>query len=167
MNFLHEDCLVVICSFLEIRDLLTFSSVSNEMNSLIKGKCWDCEVLVEGRRLKDVSNFKIRNLKVEKAKDEDLKFLKREVTSLTSLNLSCCYKITDLGLKHISNLANFVNLTSLNLSCCDKITDSGLTHISNLANLTSLNLSYCNKITDPGLSRLSKRIPNCKIESLN
>ena len=62
--------------------------------------------------------------------------------------MAYCYKITDVGLAHISTL---LQLTSLNLSDCVKITDTGLVHISKLLQLTSLNLSDCKSLTSlPG-----------------
>ena len=71
--------------------------------------------------------------------------------SLTSLDLTVCQDITDLGL---STIKEFKHLTNLNL-CGTKITDSGLKEIGELTTLTNLNLSGT-AITDHGLKELGK-----------
>lgn len=86
----------------------------------------------------------------------------KEITNLTSLNISHCCEITDVGLENLSNL---IHLDSLNLSNCEKVTDIGLKNLSNLIQLDSLNISKCEKITDIGLNYVSKYLTNLK--SLN
>eukprot|EP00759_Apiculatamorpha_spiralis_P022227 PhF_6_TR26547/c4_g2_i8/m.38387 len=73
------------------------------------------------------------------------------LTSLISLDLHCCYRITDAGVAHVSRLTS---LTSLSLRCCNLITDAGLKHIETLTLLTSLDLSSCHRITDAGLAHI-------------
>ena len=83
---------------------------------------------VEDIYFKNVIDSKIKNSKLQ-----------------LSLNLSCCNKITDEGVKHLGNLH------TLNLYCCRNITDEA---IKMLGNLHTLNLSGCDKITDEGIRHL-------------
>ncbi len=86
--------------------------------------------------------------------DSDLKTIldKASGARITSINLSNCTNITDVGLAHLSKLTS---LSSLNLRGC-KITDTGLAYVAKLTSLSSLNLDWCTKITDAGLAHLSK-----------
>jgi F-box/leucine-rich repeat protein 14 len=63
------------------------------------------------------------------------------------LKLSGCYKITDVGLKHVAALRQLI---TLNLDECNRITDAGLKHIAALGQLTTLKLYGCGRITDAG-----------------
>ena len=74
------------------------------------------------------------------------------VSSLTSLDLAGCDKITDSGLKNLGR--HLSSLTSLNLRGCRLITDAGLKELLDMAFLTSLNMSHCYNITDAGLEGL-------------
>ena len=71
------------------------------------------------------------------------------MTTLTSLRLAVCYKITDEGgLKELGKLSS---LTSLSLVSCYKITDEGLKEqLGKLSSLTSLSLAPCLRITATG-----------------
>ena len=80
--------------------------------------------------------------------------VKMMLCNATSINLTCCYKITNEGLKYLTNA------TTITLSRCDKITDEGLKY---LTNATSINLYYCKKITNKGKEWLIKRNPNINI----
>ena len=80
--------------------------------------------------------------------DDDLKILS-EFPNLTTLNLSGCKKITNVGLEQ---LAIKPDLTCLDLSDT-QIDDAGLKQLSILTRLTSLDLKWCN-ITDSGLEHL-------------
>jgi hypothetical protein len=71
--------------------------------------------------------------------------------SLKVLNLNHCLHITDKGLSHITVLPS---LSELYLSDCD-ITDKALSHLSAIRSLTKLVFSHCSKITDRGLESLS------------
>lgn len=98
-------------------------------------------------------------------------------TTLTTLDLDACHKITDIALRHIGALAtieelflidcvNFTddglkllrplsNLTDFHLSNAEQITDGGIEHLSSFTNLTCLALDYSPLITDEGLKALS------------
>jgi hypothetical protein len=58
------------------------------------------------------------------------------VSSLTSLHLVGCGKVTDEGVRTMSNL---IALTSLNLCGCREVTDEGMRDVSKLITLTFLN----------------------------
>jgi hypothetical protein len=70
--------------------------------------------------------------------------------NLTSLDLSDCKRITDVGLAHLRSLP----LQNLNLSDCNRISNIGLYYLKTLP-LQILDLSYCKFITNDGLSYLS------------
>lgn len=72
--------------------------------------------------------------------------------ALQDLDLGCCWKITDLGLKHLSMLTS---LTKLDLHYGRQITDEGLSCLARLTALRDLGLGECEDVTDVGLSRLS------------
>ena len=76
---------------------------------------------------------------------------------LTALNLCCCRKISDNGLKEISRC----RLTALDLSRCPLITDVGLKEICRCP-LTKLDLSGC-AISDEGVKAIS-RCPLTKLD---
>ncbi len=77
----------------------------------------------------------------------DLALINNRFKNLSCLNLSCNYRITDLG------IANLTKLTHLNLSENTIISNSG---ISNLTNLTHLYLEGNLLITDSGIANLTK-----------
>ena len=54
-------------------------------------------------------------------------------------------------------------LTSLNLSYCDNITDVGLVYLENMTSLTRLNLGSCRNTTDVGRKKLTQQLPNLTI----
>ena len=73
-------------------------------------------------------------------------------TSLTSLDLSCCYQLTAEALRAVSSLPA---LTSLDLHGCYQLTDEALRAVSSCTSLTSLNLRECGRVTDVGVRALS------------
>lgn len=94
--------------------------------------------------------------------------------NLTSLNLSGCYKITDIGVTAIATNYRSKNLKYLNLSRCTNITDIGVSVIANnLFKLEELNLAGANypcltctkNITDIGIIAIAYNLYNLK--SLN
>jgi GTPase SAR1 family protein len=74
------------------------------------------------------------------------------LTSLTTLDLSNCWKLTDEGLAH---LAALTSLTKLDLSGCRNLTDEGLAHLAGLTSLTTLSLNECKNLTNEGLAHLT------------
>ncbi len=79
--------------------------------------------------------------------------------SLTELKLPDSTTDEQLAQK----VKGLTTLKSLDLSFCRKITDAGLVHLKGLTKLKELNLSYCTKITDAAVSKLQKALPNCYI----
>ncbi|MHC4207031.1 MAG: leucine-rich repeat domain-containing protein, partial [Planctomycetota bacterium] len=80
------------------------------------------------------------------------------LSSLKRLNISPDTKqpinITNIALKHISNLKSLERLTLHGA----KITDEGLQHLGNLDSLKWMDLQGC-KVTETGLLQLRKKIP--------
>ncbi|XP_071454401.1 F-box/LRR-repeat protein 14-like [Hetaerina americana] len=75
---------------------------------------------------------------------------------LTSLSLSGCYNLTDLGLAHALCAAPLPSLTYLDLSLCKQITDESLARIaSHLPRLEELRLGGCGHVTSAGLLLLA------------
>ncbi len=74
----------------------------------------------------------------------------RNLTSLWSLDLSRCERVTDSGLAH---LAHLISLQSLNLFGCERVTNRGLAHLWSLSSLQSLRLTCC-AVTDDGMKHL-------------
>ncbi len=70
-------------------------------------------------------------------------------SSLTSLRLNGCRKITDEGINAISHL----NLRKLGLTQC-KISDLSLRHLAGCSSLTWLSLFGCKKIADEGIKAI-------------
>ena len=75
------------------------------------------------------------------------------LTALKSLDLSLCKNLTDETLRSVSNLST---LTSLCLDGFSMLTDEGMRAVSNLPAITSLNLAGCPKLTDDGVRAVSK-----------
>jgi hypothetical protein len=67
-----------------------------------------------------------------------------------------CKKITDLGIKEISN--HFCKLISLNIYGI-MLTDCGVSYLRKLQNMNTLKLSTCELITEKGFNFLHE-IPN-------
>ncbi|CAD7700865.1 unnamed protein product [Ostreobium quekettii] len=73
------------------------------------------------------------------------------LSSLTSLQLSHCKKVTSRGAAHLTALTDVVILA---LGGCHRIDDAGLEAISSLTHIRTLVLSELLEITDAGLERL-------------
>ncbi|XP_076177721.1 uncharacterized protein LOC143151999 isoform X2 [Ptiloglossa arizonensis] len=79
---------------------------------------------------------------------------------LRELDLSGCYRITDVSLKHAFT---FPELKILNLSQCEQVTHVGLDYLSrNNPAIEVLNLSLCRNISDIGISYLAQRLHRLK-----
>lgn len=83
--------------------------------------------------------------------DEGIVQLAAVATGLRSLNIKYCYKITDKGLKALSNLPN---LAVLNCSHCRHVSDQGMIGLMGLSNLHTLKISDCDQITDRGVEAI-------------
>lgn len=74
------------------------------------------------------------------------------ISSLTALDISFCWEITDSGVAALCPLRG--TLKDLSLSWCPKITDAGLKLLSNVTAITNLDVSWCTQITDAGVRHL-------------
>ena len=60
--------------------------------------------------------------------------------------------------------AGCIQLSSLNLGCCFKVTDMGVAKLAaGCPQLSLLNLVECYKVTDKGVKRLRAALPGCEI----
>ncbi|MCF7899179.1 hypothetical protein K9L05_00835 [Candidatus Babeliales bacterium] len=95
--------------------------------------------------------------------DDVIKAVTQRFQDITFLDISHCINITDASLRA---LANYHNLQSLNLSCCTKISGIGLRFTAtNCHNLKFLNLTWCN-ITDADLHIIAVNCPYLQILNL-
>mmetsp|Transcript_23435 Transcript_23435/g.41624 ORF Transcript_23435/g.41624 Transcript_23435/m.41624 type:complete len:210 (-) Transcript_23435:329-958(-) len=78
----------------------------------------------------------------------------RNCTSLTSVNLSGCWKVTD-GTAEV--LCGFPQLSSLTLAGCELLTDVAIKRLAQLQRLTILDASGCRNITNDALRVLATR----------
>lgn len=100
-----------------------------------------------------------------KITDDGLRHLSDGLHNLQSLNLSFCASITDSGLKHLARISS---LRELNLRSSDTISDIGLAYLAeNNSRLTILDVSFCNKVGDQGLLHISQGLFNLRSLSLN
>jgi len=84
--------------------------------------------------------------------DEGALVLGRGATSLTSLQLTGCNKLSDAGLSELSGMAG---LTSLDLTGCVRVRGTSLRALSsNLTALTHLNLSGWTRLSEAALEEL-------------
>lgn len=87
----------------------------------------------------------------------------QSLSTIESLNLRGCYKLTDSSFSYLLN-RKLSSLTSLNISLCKQITDNTLSTISeNLPSLTSLNISGCSNVTGNGILSISSTLTNLKV----
>ncbi len=91
----------------------------------------------------------------------------KKLNRLHSLNMKCCFGLTDLR-----GIARLQSLQNLNLGECWQLTSSALQHLSPLENILRLDLSGCRNIINPlysgipGLSSMSRMttlyLSNCE-----
>lgn len=74
-----------------------------------------------------------------------------KISSLTSLSLINCIRVTNVGVQSLSKLHN---LSSLSLRGCRNLTSTGLEALKQNYALTSLNLYGCIRLTNTGLLAL-------------
>lgn len=172
-----------ILSYLSLQDLKSFSEVSREAYSLSRkltgptrtlkitnpADLKDAAKLIKQREAEGLGIAAI-NLEGPNFTDQDLKAL-QGLSSIKSVMISDCRKITDTGLSYIGHatqinlidccqitdagLAHFRNANHVSLEGCLRITDAGLAH---LRNATHVNLGGCDQITDEGLFHLRNAI---------
>lgn len=84
--------------------------------------------------------------------DESLKCIARELAgTLRTLVLDRCLLITDIGLNHISKVAN---LECLTVRWCPQIQDIGIQSLIALRSLRILSVAGCSRLTIMGISQL-------------
>ena len=75
--------------------------------------------------------------------------------NLTSLNLSSCRQVGDVGVQAIG--AGCPNLTSLDLTDCNQMSDVGAQAIgAGCPSLTSLDLTGCDQVSDVGVQAIRR-----------
>ncbi|KAI7812025.1 putative F-box/LRR-repeat protein 13, partial [Triplophysa rosa] len=102
--------------------------------------------------------------------DNSLKFL-GSLTKLHNLNISGCIKVTDTGIRYITDGPCAVKLQELDLSNCSRVTDLSLKKISQrCSSLIHLSVCFCDNLSDNGFEFLGKcaslialDITGCKI----
>ncbi|CAG8449715.1 16845_t:CDS:2 [Dentiscutata erythropus] len=83
--------------------------------------------------------------------------------NLRVINLNNCIHITDSSLESLSIHHCASSLVSINLCGCRKITDIGIKMLSDYCQaLTSLNVADCGKITDKSIIKISKGCPRLR-----
>eukprot|EP00873_Tetraselmis_striata_P039103 jgi/Tetstr1/459367/TSEL_004747.t1 len=83
----------------------------------------------------------------------------RNFTSLTELDLMCCYRaVTDVQLERLEAATC---LRSLNLRGCDRLTPAGLAHLTRFTALESLDVGCLSALRDDTLGALS-RLPHLR-----
>ncbi|CAD7703539.1 unnamed protein product [Ostreobium quekettii] len=93
-------------------------------------------------------------------------FAAATLRSLTTLNLSHCIQVTDLGLGALARSG--VPLRILDLTgCYALVTDTGLGGLSRLSTLQWLSLAFCERISDFGLRMLVSGTPMLSFLSLH
>ena len=74
---------------------------------------------------------------------------------LTSINLHCCKKITNVGVSSL--VQGCSHLTSIDLRGCNNISNEGVIAITESCHhLTSIDLSYCHSVSDIGVISISE-----------
>lgn len=163
---LRDDHLKTIPNFIQSLDLfsqyeLTSSALQflpPQLTSLNLFNCFRMKDIAMSYLPKSIVDL---NLSYCYITDEGVKFLP---SSLTQLNLTGCKLITDEGISSIV----YSSMTSLNISYIYKITNDVLQVFSRLTSLRSLNLSNCSQITNEGISYLPSSlveldVSNCSL----
>ena len=70
------------------------------------------------------------------------------------------YSHYSLSLRAFKALGNVSSLTSLKLSGCARLTDKGLAELARLPALTSMHLTACPRVTAKGLTALKTAVPD-------
>nr|TKS18347.1 hypothetical protein D5086_0000000160 [Populus alba] len=99
--------------------------------------------------------------------DSCLSFLQSYALKFLSLNLDCCFGITDNGLSLVA--ASCSSLEHVNLSYCPLVSDSGRARIQSCCQLEAVNVSHCRGVNGSGLGGFSPTsthidADSCKLE---
>lgn len=136
-----------------INDTSDIKKMHKDIHSLVVHSLTDDDIkkLLIFQELRFLTIQYSRDGKKQKITDEGLKYLS-DLPNLVSLEIRGHNQITNDGLKYISSIKTLKWLKLLEL---DNITDEGLKYLPNSPNLASLFISGCNQITDDGLKHIS------------
>ncbi|XP_065200656.1 F-box/LRR-repeat protein 14-like [Planococcus citri] len=159
------------CSNVTDSGLLAIANGLKRLKSLNLRSCWNVSDqgirLIAGQTDKKTGNLTLERLGLQDCQhlsDEALKCISIGLTSITSINLSFCINISDVGLKY---LAKIPSLRELNLSSCDNVSDAGVAYLAEAGSpITSLDVSFCDKVTDQSLDYISRGLFNLRCLSL-
>ena len=89
----------------------------------------------------------------QKLSDESLRYISQGLQNLKRINLSFCVSITDTGLK---SLAKVASLEDINLRSCDNVSDIGIGFLAEEhQRLAKLDVSFCSNVTDASLRHMA------------
>lgn len=89
----------------------------------------------------------------QKLSDESLRYISQGLRNLKRINLSFCVSITDTGLK---SLAKVASLEEINLRSCDNVSDIGIGFLAEEhQRLAKLDVSFCSNVTDASLRHMA------------
>ena len=89
----------------------------------------------------------------QKLSDESLRYISQGLRNLKRINLSFCVSITDTGLK---SLAKVASLEDINLRSCDNVSDIGIGFLAEEhQRLAKLDVSFCSNVTDASLRHMA------------
>uniref|UniRef100_A0A1B6GGS5 F-box domain-containing protein n=1 Tax=Cuerna arida TaxID=1464854 RepID=A0A1B6GGS5_9HEMI len=164
-DYASETVLTFWNFFKYIQKRAKFIKNINLSRTLVDSKCLSvmsevAELQLEGLYLvmcEQLNNIAIRSLA-------------QHQKSLTSLDLSCCARITDQALLFICN--DLHGLRKLAVRNCRAITDLGVVHLKNLMNLEELDISQCEQVTASGIqeglcSKVNRKLRKLFMEGLN
>ncbi|XP_035013314.2 dynein regulatory complex subunit 6 [Hippoglossus stenolepis] len=136
-------------AFKAISEAASLKSFSTEGNSQLSDVSW--KALCRG----SPGLHRLHAAKSSRMTDTSLKFM-ATLKKLQYLDISLCNKVSDAGIKYLTEGWSAAKLQELNVSQCSLITDISVMRIAErLCKLSHLNLSYCAKLTDASLEWLS------------
>lgn len=125
-----------------------------------------------------ISNFKVEhqkkdhiflNVRFLEIRDKyisnsDLQLISTQFPNLTTINLSFCKKINDLGLFSIANIC--CNLEYIDLTGCTYISNIGIDRLQeNCPNLQRIDVQFCKNVSQEYQKNLSQKYPKIKENS--
>ncbi|KAK2723862.1 hypothetical protein QYM36_002272, partial [Artemia franciscana] len=133
-----------------------FREITTKLINLVVLRVENCDI-------SDDALTGLKNIEID-ASRPPLRHLKR----LTELDLSNCFKVTDVSLE---SAFTSCSLKKLSLRNCSQITDCGLVNLaaqpeSFKRSIEELNLSGCYKVTDWGLSKLLPELKRLRVLNL-
>ncbi|XP_039988850.1 dynein regulatory complex subunit 6 isoform X3 [Xiphias gladius] len=136
-------------AFKAIAEVATLKTFSTEGNDQVSDVSWKALC---------ISSHGLRRLHAAECPRLTNASLKSVATlkNLQYLDISLCSKVSDVGIKYLTEGYSVTKLRDLNISHCSHITDISVMRIAQrLCKLYHLNLSYCERLTDTSLEWLS------------